>query len=163
MKPVRSPSLPAAFRAVGPRVNEENRTPCWVGHGHPPLHPAPSTKWADCAQLRHGTPQVHCGHPCFRCTASSVGAVDRNGATRPWEPAPGLEPGSTGLQSQYPSCWARPALLGFPHAASSGDDPSVSATRPGCMSTVTLDGVEDKFVEPADPSVSLFSGTTSFS
>ena len=26
-------------------------------------------------------------------------------------PAPGLEPGSTGLQSQCPSCWARPALM----------------------------------------------------
>jgi hypothetical protein len=26
-----------------PRVNEENRTPCSVGHDHLPLHPAPST------------------------------------------------------------------------------------------------------------------------
>ena len=51
MRPVRSPSLPAALRcgSVRPRVNEENRTPCWVGHDHPPLHPAPSTRWACCA------------------------------------------------------------------------------------------------------------------
>ena len=51
MRPVRSPSLPAAFafRVLRPRVNEENRTPCWVGHDHPPLHPAPSTMWGRCA------------------------------------------------------------------------------------------------------------------
>ena len=31
------------LRVVRPRVNEENRTPCSVGHDHLPLHPAPST------------------------------------------------------------------------------------------------------------------------
>ena len=38
MRPVRSPSLPAALcdGSVRPRVNEENRTPCEVGHVHPP-------------------------------------------------------------------------------------------------------------------------------
>jgi hypothetical protein len=46
------------------------------------------------------------------------------------EPDPGLEPGSTGLQSQCPSCRARPAFgCDVRHAASSGGTPSSATTR----------------------------------
>ena len=211
MRPVRSPSLPAAaLRVRRPRVNEENRTPCWVGHDHPPLHPAPSTMcgqfaptcirevltlrlprcergalplsygcvderaggrartgsggikspgpvpsgatsdWsarpvsneafrciraasspADSGPWMHRVDTGHFGSPtsgvsCRRSALSYVSVVVMGGFDPPprvfqralsqlsyttMGPAPGLEPGSTGLQSQRPSRWARPALL----------------------------------------------------
>jgi hypothetical protein len=80
-------------------------------------------------------------------------------------PAPGLEPGSTGLQSQCPSCWARPASLArHDHAASSGGDPSPVSTRRS--RPVTASGVivtADNSVGPSFVAFALVSGTTSCS
>src|ERR1700722_4399761 len=45
-------------------------------------------------------------------------------------PAPGLEPGSTGLQSQRPSRWARPALLKFALTITPRRPDSVLRRRP---------------------------------
>src|SRR5665213_973263 len=80
-------------------------------------------------------------------------------------PAPGLEPGSTGLQSQCPSCWARPALLERrDHAASSGGSPSSASMRPSRRTTAS--GMAVTSEGPAGTSVDAmarFSGTTSWS
>jgi hypothetical protein len=81
------------------------------------------------------------------------------------EPAPGLEPGSTGLQSQRPSCWARPAVLEpHDHAASSGGPPSSASTRRNRR--VTASGIAvtaDSSVGASVDAFARFSGTTSCS
>ena len=81
-------------------------------------------------------------------------------------PAPGLEPGSTGLQSQCPSRWARPALLERQrdHAASSGSGPSsASTTRSRRTPASGVAGTSSLSVVPSVAAFGLSSGTTSFS
>jgi hypothetical protein len=54
---------------------------------------------------------VRGGHGWFRSTASRVRRALSRLSYTTVGPAPGLEPGTTGLQSPRPSRWARPALL----------------------------------------------------
>jgi hypothetical protein len=74
-------------RVVRPRVNEENRTPCEVGHIHLPLHPAPSTRWAvaprcirEVLTLRH----PRCERGALPLSYGCVERSSRATETAPW-------------------------------------------------------------------------------
>jgi hypothetical protein len=107
MKPVRSPSLPAAvLRIRESRVNEKNRPPCGVGHSHPRLHPAPSTKlWAASAQCIREVPTLRL--PRYESGALRLsygcGACWRPGSNRlRRDESPGLVPsGATSAWSAH--------------------------------------------------------------
>lgn len=71
-----------ALRVVRPRVNEENRTPCEVGHDHLPLHPAPSTRRAVCAPCPREVPTLRLPRCELGALPLSYGCVECAGGLR---------------------------------------------------------------------------------